>query len=125
MTKSSTHDLARQRRMGQNLPSAELSEPEAEESTLAEPRVLVEVRDGFHVWRQLAPGESVGDPNVDAISAKMKQLVETGIVLVNSATMQVDWPEGTPPVPQPADVVDVHPAPKAKKPAAKKPAAKK
>lgn len=125
MSKPDTSALAKQRQMGQDHPGNPAVEPEAETVVAVpegEARVVLQVSENTHVLRELAPGEVVGDENVDLISVKMKQLIEAGIVTVDPETQHVNWPEGTPPIPKPADAVDVHtdakpkPAPKAKSP---------
>lgn len=134
MSKSESHERAKLLAFGQGRPETPTEEPTAMAAETTEPRVLVAVRDGLDVWRQLAPGEVEGGENHAIYSNKMKQLIEAGIVRHDPATMFADWPEGVQPlITQPADVVDVHvdakpakkPAAKGKKPAAaKKPAAK-
>lgn len=126
MTKSDSHERAKLLAFGQGRPEAPADEPTAMAAETSEPRVLVSVREGLDVWRQLAPGETEGDENHGVYSAKMKQLIEAGIVRHDPATMFADWPEGVQPlITQPADVVDVHTDAKPKKPTAKKPAAPK
>lgn len=126
MTKSDSHERAKLLAFGQGRPEIPADEPTTVVADERIPRVFVSIRDGYDVWRQLAPGETVGDENHGVYSAKMKQLIETGIVRPDPATQYADWPEGvTPLAAKPADVVDVHvdakpTAKKAKKPAAPK-----
>ncbi len=123
MSKSDSHERAKLLAFGQGRPEAPTEEPTAVVAEERIPRVFVSIRDGYDVWRQLAPGETIGDENHATYSAKMKQLIEAGIVRADPETQFADWPEGvTPLAAKPADVVDVHvdAKPKAKKAPAKK-----
>jgi len=130
MSKSDSHERAKLLAFGQGRPETPAEEPTVVVAEERIPRVFVSIRDGYDVWRQLAPGETIGDENHAVYSAKMKQLIEAGIVRVDPETQFADWPEGvTPLAAKPADVVDVHVDVKKpaapKKPATKKPAAPK
>lgn len=124
MSKSDSHERAKLLAFGQGRPEAPTEAPTTAVVGERVPRVFVSIRDGYDVWRQLAPGETIGDENHAVYSAKMKQLIEAGIVRADPETQFADWPEGvTPLAAKPADVVDVHvdAKPKAKKaPAPKK-----